>query len=241
MPARGVRTAATVTFSDSGLVVVTGANVQAALGSVDAAFAGLAAGVAGAVAAAAEALGLGEVLDARTRLLGASFDAVTVANTVAESTVVEAPTVLPGALGSSTTRAGDVLRLVAFGSLLNDSGAPVTFLPRVKLGALTIAGAAVAQATDPDPAPWGLSVDLYVRDVDDVLVAVEGRQGAPGSAGGFGARDVGPMDGLGSGVGTDDLLDEVPVEVSVEMGTADPDASFTVAGWAISIAKGPAA
>lgn len=264
----GVRTAATVELDSSGFEVISGSTAQAGFASADAALEGTVGGIAGALAAAvsaeaaavaaqgaaeaalaaaedaAEAAGEagGEAggaaagvaaLNLRTRLVAGGAGS-TASNTAAQTTVATGSTPL-------SVEPGDRVVLRARGTLLNNSGAPVAFTPRVKLGATTlVAGAGVAQAANAAAAPWELEATIFVASLVSQTAMVSSVQGAPVASGVLAALDAaGPMAGLGRGAAAENLSTAKAVVLSIQMGAAAATVVFTVSSFELLVVKGP--
>jgi len=181
------------------------------------------------VNAAATAL---EYAQPRSVIVASGVDS-TVINTVVETTLITAavPTDLV---------AGDMLRLTMFGTLLNNSGASVTYSPRWKLGATTfLSRTPNNQTTNALGAAFHSTVEIVVGNPASSqragVISLQGGVAADGAVAANGAllmSFVGRNESL-----AEDLTSAKNLVFTIEMGTAAAAASFTVRGWALEVIR----
>lgn len=159
---------------------------------------------------------------ARAKVVAESHADAGPSNTTTETAL--ASLTLPGGI----VAVGDLLRVVAAGDSLNNTGANVGHTMRFKLGGTTMATSNnVNVATNADRRKWFLIADLIIEAVG----------GSPAErAAGFhiwsGAGSTGWVLGTGflggvfSGVATEDLSTDKSVAVTVALGTASASADM---------------
>jgi len=150
----------------------------------------------------------------------------TTSNSTAE-TALASPTITGAA-------AGDLYRITIRGALLNNSGAAVTYTPRVRLGAsiaaaAVVTGDAVSIPASANTRQWVMTIELteYTDTAhQDITLNWQVSNGSLNNAPNTGGTNI--MGVLGGGQSTVDMTTNPGVWATMQMGTANASATFIV-------------